>query len=244
MTKVDEKALWPARLTLRDTKVVADEGQRIFTTATGYGYAKQDYVRADLAYEAAKSPTPEPAGDVREAAADTKGWGSICDRPVARAIWEVMEQELGFDERFGITGLIEACLLAADDIAALSAPASAKAAPGSGVAAWRQRFKSGPWTYHHADWPHAKSERAAGAIVEPLYASPSPPETREGVIRGAYDSAMEMLAGRTQSADRLSPEQREVVSNWDGPEIVGRTSNVHPQEEDVSAAAIRARGQS
>jgi hypothetical protein len=39
---------WPDRLTLRDTKVFADEGQRIFSTATGYGYAKQEYVRADL----------------------------------------------------------------------------------------------------------------------------------------------------------------------------------------------------
>lgn len=40
---------WPERLTLRDTEVYADEGQRIFTTATGYGYAKCEYVRADLA---------------------------------------------------------------------------------------------------------------------------------------------------------------------------------------------------
>lgn len=38
---------WPKRLTLRDTKVFADEGQRIFTTATGYGYEKCEYVRAD-----------------------------------------------------------------------------------------------------------------------------------------------------------------------------------------------------
>jgi hypothetical protein len=40
---------FPARLTLRDTKVIADEGQRIFTTATGYGYVECEYVRADLA---------------------------------------------------------------------------------------------------------------------------------------------------------------------------------------------------
>ncbi len=38
--------------------------------------------------------------------------------------------------------------------------------------AWRQKFKSDPWTYHHADWPYAESERAAGAIVEPLFAHP------------------------------------------------------------------------
>lgn len=40
---------WPARLKLRDTKVMADEGQRIYTTATGYGYEKCTYVRADIA---------------------------------------------------------------------------------------------------------------------------------------------------------------------------------------------------
>jgi hypothetical protein len=39
---------WPDRLTLRDTKVIADEGQRIFTTATGYGYSKQEYVKAEV----------------------------------------------------------------------------------------------------------------------------------------------------------------------------------------------------
>lgn len=37
------------------------------------------------------------------------------------------------------------------------------------IAAWRQKFKSDPWSYHHADWPYAESERANGAIVEPLY---------------------------------------------------------------------------
>lgn len=40
---------WPSRLKLRDTKVIADEGQRIYTTATGYGYEKCEYVRADIA---------------------------------------------------------------------------------------------------------------------------------------------------------------------------------------------------
>ena len=38
---------FPERLILRDTKVIADEGQRIYTTATGYGYEKKEYVRAD-----------------------------------------------------------------------------------------------------------------------------------------------------------------------------------------------------
>jgi hypothetical protein len=44
-----EKPEWPRRLTLRDTKVSADEGQRIYTTATGHGYEKCEYVRADIA---------------------------------------------------------------------------------------------------------------------------------------------------------------------------------------------------
>ena len=39
---------WPERLKLRDTKVIADEGQRILTNATGYGYEQHTYVRADL----------------------------------------------------------------------------------------------------------------------------------------------------------------------------------------------------
>lgn len=38
---------WPVRLTLRDTKVISDEGQRIFTTSIGHGYQKREYVRAD-----------------------------------------------------------------------------------------------------------------------------------------------------------------------------------------------------
>ena len=46
---------WPRRLTLRDTKVHADEGQRIYTTATGHGYERCDYVRADVASEILES---------------------------------------------------------------------------------------------------------------------------------------------------------------------------------------------
>ena len=42
---------WPKRMTLRDTEIYANEGQRIYTTATGYGYAKCEYVRADVADE-------------------------------------------------------------------------------------------------------------------------------------------------------------------------------------------------
>lgn len=52
---VGTEGIWPAKLTLRDTKVFADEGQRIFTTATGYGYEKREYARVDVA-----SPTPQP----------------------------------------------------------------------------------------------------------------------------------------------------------------------------------------
>lgn len=46
----DLSGRWPHRLTLRDTNVYADEGQRIYTTATGHGYERRDYVRSDLAY--------------------------------------------------------------------------------------------------------------------------------------------------------------------------------------------------
>lgn len=46
----DKKAFeWPERIVLRDTTVYADEGQRIFSNATGYGYEKREYVRADIA---------------------------------------------------------------------------------------------------------------------------------------------------------------------------------------------------
>ena len=44
--------VWPEHLTLRDTKIHADEGQRIYTTATGYGYEKCEYVRADASSQA------------------------------------------------------------------------------------------------------------------------------------------------------------------------------------------------
>ena len=48
--KVDAaKHVFPERLTVRDTTVTADEGQRIYTTASGHGYEKCEYVRADLA---------------------------------------------------------------------------------------------------------------------------------------------------------------------------------------------------
>lgn len=43
----ETRLTWPERLVLRDTKVFADEGQRIFSTATGYGYEKREYIRAD-----------------------------------------------------------------------------------------------------------------------------------------------------------------------------------------------------
>jgi hypothetical protein len=46
---------WPELLTLRDTKIYADEGQRIYTTATGYGYEKMQYVRVDIFEAISKS---------------------------------------------------------------------------------------------------------------------------------------------------------------------------------------------
>jgi hypothetical protein len=55
---------FPDRLTLRDTKVNADEGQRIYSTATGYGYEWCEYVRADLA--SPPSPAPAESGAVAE----------------------------------------------------------------------------------------------------------------------------------------------------------------------------------
>lgn len=73
---LNEKGLeWPERLMLRDTKVFADEGQRIFTTATGYGYEKREYVRADLAV----SPeAPEDvAGLVERPRKDLADWSAL-----------------------------------------------------------------------------------------------------------------------------------------------------------------------
>lgn len=63
-TEIDaERLSWPERLTLRDTKVYADEGQRIFTTATGHGYARQEYVRADLATTRTSEAEPVACAD-------------------------------------------------------------------------------------------------------------------------------------------------------------------------------------
>ncbi len=54
MTMTIDPPIFPERIKLRDTKVFADEGQRILTNATGYGYERQEYVRADL-YETLKA---------------------------------------------------------------------------------------------------------------------------------------------------------------------------------------------
>ena len=63
-TEIDAEGLaWPERLTLRDTKVYADEGQRIFTTATGHGYARQEYVRADLVTTRTSEAEPVACAD-------------------------------------------------------------------------------------------------------------------------------------------------------------------------------------
>lgn len=61
-----KKLEWPERLTLRDTKVIADEGQRIFTTATGYGYEKREYVRADLVAATSADVGEEPVARYRK----------------------------------------------------------------------------------------------------------------------------------------------------------------------------------
>jgi hypothetical protein len=47
---------FPERITVRDTKVFADEGQRIYSTATGHGYQWCEYVRADLCATPPQSP--------------------------------------------------------------------------------------------------------------------------------------------------------------------------------------------
>jgi len=76
---------WPHRLTLRNTKVHADEGQKIYTTATGHGYEKHDYVRLDVAlslrdalYDLLTRPT-DPAAKQRaqECLATTEGYAGV-----------------------------------------------------------------------------------------------------------------------------------------------------------------------
>lgn len=57
MTEKDNTpaAVLPEQIMLRDSGVNADEGQRILTTATGYGYEKCKYIRADVAEAALES---------------------------------------------------------------------------------------------------------------------------------------------------------------------------------------------
>lgn len=83
--------IWPERLTLRDTKVFADEGQRIFTTATGYGYEKQDYVIAtaladrDAKIEQARNEIAERTKERDLARAEKNFWRTADANSVARA---------------------------------------------------------------------------------------------------------------------------------------------------------------
>lgn len=75
---------WPNRLTLRDSGIFADEGQRIYTTATGYGYEKCQYVRGDIADNMlavlkamiAWSEEPDPESKSARTAPLMKAWAA------------------------------------------------------------------------------------------------------------------------------------------------------------------------
>lgn len=87
MSRTIDAPEWPDRIVLRDTKVIADEGQRIFSTATGYGYEKREYVRADLV-PATSSPV-SPAGEA-DAHALIGAWEQITaerDRQTSSEGW-------------------------------------------------------------------------------------------------------------------------------------------------------------
>jgi hypothetical protein len=77
--------VWPERLTLRDTKIHADEGQRIYTTATGYGYEKREYVRADASSQAEIERLRAALDMLLAIAPDTLGCGRRCSAEIDEA---------------------------------------------------------------------------------------------------------------------------------------------------------------
>ena len=98
---------FPDCLKVRDTKVTADEGQRIYSTATGYGYEWCEYVRADLAARAALGWWP---------AMSTELVDRLRDGPIRTGDTENGEYEL-----FDIEDASEAMYEAAAELTALAA---------------------------------------------------------------------------------------------------------------------------
>ncbi len=142
MTKVDEK-------------VMTDQQIRQWIEACNHEPARAALRHYLVLREAAKPPTPEPAGDVRKASTRKDGITSLEEMRADRDQWRELAR-------------LEA------DRAALSAPASVKAAPGSGVVAW---IANDPEGGPYLTW----SAEAAANYPSPtaLYASPAPPQQGE-----------------------------------------------------------------
>ena len=112
----------------------------------------------------------------------------------------------------------------------IAAYEAAKPAPmsTSGAVAWRQKFRSDPWTYHHADWPYAESERAAGAIVEALV-----PASRLESLEALFAEQ----AGELESAE--SHAQMLLLAAQDGdpkPELAMRVKDLISVLSDIRKA--------
>lgn len=133
-------AQWPERLTLRDTKVVADEGQRIFTTATGYGYEKREYVRADLA-------TPAPSAS-----------GLPADETIEQEFDAVLTV---FDKHMSDEAFLRACEEASQVSKIFrSRPLASPPAPAVESALVKEAFFKGfsaGESYHNSKWHHYKA---------------------------------------------------------------------------------------
>jgi hypothetical protein len=56
----------------------------------------------------------------------------------------------------------------------------------------------------------------------------------DSVRREAYERAMQTLNGRPGVASTLTPAQRNVIENFDGPEIIGNRDRLRRRNADAS----------
>ncbi len=253
MTKVDEKALEAACDAFEPLSSVLRYRGRLADGRSNWHTCDRMAMRHALAaYEAAKSPTPEPADMRAFGASDAAAYKWPDDTPEHRALRKAYcdGAAASTPEPAGdVREAVEAAIRAAPSLdanghtaekseviksvrAALSAPASAKAAPGSGASGGVEagKFGGAPDGYHPLPpgarcrclklWADGKGNHWC-CMPTALAASPSPPETREGVTPAMLAAAWG--AWHERHGGKLGP----------GPAFA-----------EAIAAAIRARGQS
>jgi hypothetical protein len=163
-------------------------------------------------------PAPEPAGDVREALK------RLVDKVHEFGTFKIDGED---DPIAAFDDIVVPALVAGR--AALSAPASPKAAPGSGVPLWRYApwedgssadgeamiFCDGWETAVAGPLDIATARMIVDAHNDALAASPAPPETREADIRADERDSAEAMARVLCAADSHDPDEISLgVPGW------------------------------